>query len=355
MTLPSYDPANYESADVKLYEDPVVSHEYEPGSVFKVITMAAGLDAGVITPDTTFEDTGSFEIAGVTIKNWDREAHGLVTMTDVLAMSLNTGASWVSSILGPDRFYDYLSAFGFGQRLGVDLQAEAVGNTKRPGDGRWYEADLATNAFGQGIAVTPLQMISAVSAVANDGWLMRPTSSSGRTPRVRQTEPKPRWKLYLPRVPRPHPGDAGGSRRGDHRAGAARLQWRARRARHRSPSRRLPSSDIIASFVGFFPASESAVHLVKYIYRRPVSGAVRWLPCLGRGALLAVLLGIEPQGASSEWRQGETEPRFVIRTLLGETPNRTRTWRSRCVVDSRPRRAACSCLPRRDGRRTGLR
>ncbi|MGI6208283.1 MAG: peptidoglycan D,D-transpeptidase FtsI family protein [Anaerolineae bacterium] len=306
VTLPSYDPANYESADVKLYEDPVVSHEYEPGSVFKVITMAAGLDAGVITPDTTFEDTGSFEIAGVTIKNWDREAHGLVTMTDVLAMSLNTGASWVSSILGPDRFYDYLSAFGFGQRLGVDLQAEAVGNTKRPGDGRWYEADLATNAFGQGIAVTPLQMISAVSAVANDGWLMRPYVVKQAVTRegVRQTEPKPLRQVISAEsaealtqmmVVAADEETIGPGLQGFEVAGKTGT------AQIPIPGGYHPS-DIIASFVGFFPASDPQLCILVKI-DRPQAG--QWgsevaAPVFADvAAELAVLLGIEPQGASS--------------------------------------------------------
>jgi len=157
-----------------LFVNPSVSAHYEPGSVFKIITMAAGLDAGVITSRSTFYDSGSIEVGGRTIMNWDRQGHGLVNMTDVLGQSLNVGAAYVSTTLGRERFYIYTRRFGFGRITEVDLDSEGPGRVRLPGDGEWHESDLGTNSFGQGLAVTPLQMIAAVAAVANDGLMMKP-------------------------------------------------------------------------------------------------------------------------------------------------------------------------------------
>ncbi|NPV09320.1 MAG: penicillin-binding protein 2 [Anaerolineae bacterium] len=306
VSLPAYDPTAYESADVKLYEDPAISHEWEPGSVFKVITMAAGLDSGLITPDTVFEDTGSFEIAGVTIKNWDREAHGPVTMTEVLGLSLNTGASYVSTLLGPDRFYAYLAAFGFGERLGVDLQAEARGSTKRPGDGRWYEADLATNSFGQGIAVTPLQMLSAVAAIANDGLLMQPHVVGQTVTRegLRQAQPTPVRRVISSETARTLTEMMVAAV--DEETIGPRLEGFEVAGKTGTAQIPIPGgyhpSDIIASFVGFFPASDPQLCILVKI-DRPQAG--QWgsevaAPVFSRVAGdLAVLLGIEPESGSS--------------------------------------------------------
>ena len=171
---PTYDPNHFAEADSKLYPDPAVSQQYEPGSVFKIITLAAGLDSGAITPDTTIYDGGVIEVGGRTIYDWDRQPHGTVDMTTVLAKSLNVGASQVAVMLGKERFYTYVRRFGFGRITEVDLDSEGPGMLKTPGDPDWHESDLGTNSFGQGIAVTPLQMAMAVAAVANDGLLMKP-------------------------------------------------------------------------------------------------------------------------------------------------------------------------------------
>lgn len=173
-SYPSYDPNRFADTPVELFVNPSVGAHYEPGSVFKIITMAAGLDAGVIAPQSTFSDNGSIEVGGRTIMNWDRQGHGLVTMTDVLAQSLNVGAAYVSTTLGRERFYTYVRRFGFGRITEVDLASEGPGRLRLPGDGEWHESDLGTNSFGQGLAVTPLQMITAVAAVANDGLMMKP-------------------------------------------------------------------------------------------------------------------------------------------------------------------------------------
>ncbi len=151
-----------------------VSKTYEPGSVFKVLTMAAALDRGVIEPDSTFLDTGVFEIGGVFIQNWNLAAWGPQDMQGCLQHSLNVCLAWVASELGAGDFYAYLEQFGIGHSTGVDLAGEASGRLKIPGDEDWFAADLGTNSFGQGVAVTPVQMLMAVSALANNGQMVAP-------------------------------------------------------------------------------------------------------------------------------------------------------------------------------------
>jgi cell division protein FtsI/penicillin-binding protein 2 len=155
--------------------DRAVSQDYEPGSVFKVLTMAAALDAGAVTPDTQFVDTGSIQIGGVTIHNWDWGAWGPQDMQGCMAHSLNVCLTWVATQLGAGPFYQYMQSFGFGRITGIDLAGEAPGRLKLPGDTDWYEAELGTNSFGQGVAVTPIQMVMAISSVANGkGEMMMP-------------------------------------------------------------------------------------------------------------------------------------------------------------------------------------
>jgi cell division protein FtsI/penicillin-binding protein 2 len=151
-----------------------ISQTYEPGSTFKVITMASALDAGVVTPETNFLDTGAITVGGITIHNWDGGAWGWQTMTGCMQHSLNVCLSWVATELGPTRFYDYLKAFGIGHRTNIDLAGEKIWPLSLPGDSNWYQVNLATNSFGQGVAVTPLQMAVSISAVANDGNIMAP-------------------------------------------------------------------------------------------------------------------------------------------------------------------------------------
>lgn len=159
---------------MELYRNRAVTDLYEPGSVMKVVTMATALDLDLVTPNSTYEDTGMAYVGGYAIENWDFSANGTTTMTQLLQKSLNTGAVWVGQLIGPERFYEYVQRFGFGATTGVDLGGEAAGTVRTSDDVEWYPSDLATNAFGQGISVTPLQMITAVAAIANGGELMRP-------------------------------------------------------------------------------------------------------------------------------------------------------------------------------------
>jgi cell division protein FtsI/penicillin-binding protein 2 len=154
--------------------DRAVSQAYEPGSVYKVLTMAAGLDSGSISLDTSFLDTGVFEIGGTYIYNWNGGAWGPQDMQGCMQHSLNVCLAWIASQTGAKNFYKYMNAFGIGRLSGVDLAGEATGRLKVPGDGDWYDADLGTNAFGLGVSATPIQMAAAVSAIANDGKMMAP-------------------------------------------------------------------------------------------------------------------------------------------------------------------------------------
>ncbi len=154
--------------------DRALSLPYEPGSVFKVLTMAAALDTGTVVPTTPFLDTGTIQVGGATIRNWDDQAWGQQDMVGCLQHSLNVCLASVAESLGAQTFYHYMDRFGIGHLTGVDLAGEAAGRLKVPGDSDWYPVDLATNSFGQGVSVTPLQLISAISAVANDGRMVVP-------------------------------------------------------------------------------------------------------------------------------------------------------------------------------------
>ncbi len=172
---PSFDPNAYFNVDnPDLQRNPAIGEQYEPGSVLKVLTIAAAIDNGTIAPQSTYIDQGRLEQAGIVVENWDRQAHGITDMTQVLVQSLNVGAATVSLQMGPNDFYRRMRAFGLGQGTGVDLQGEARGTMLVPGDPDWSESNLLTNSYGQGIAVTPLQMLTAISAIANGGLMMQP-------------------------------------------------------------------------------------------------------------------------------------------------------------------------------------
>lgn len=154
-----------------------VGTAYEPGSVFKVITMAAALDSGVVDLETTYNDSsGVYWVANTwPIYNWDYGAWGLHDMTGCMQHSLNVCLAYIAhERLGEDLFYQYLQAFGFGRSTGIDLASEANYPLRLPENNQWSILDLSTNSFGQGIAVTPIQMITAISSIANDGRMMTP-------------------------------------------------------------------------------------------------------------------------------------------------------------------------------------
>jgi cell division protein FtsI/penicillin-binding protein 2 len=151
-----------------------ISMPYEPGSVTKILTMAAALDSGTVTPNTTYLDTGSVLVGGATIQNWNLQPWGVQDMTGCLQHSLNVCMATISTQMGAETFYRYMDNFGFGHLTGVDLAGEAAGRLKLPGDADWYPVDLGTNAFGQGVSATPIQIMMAASSIANHGHTVTP-------------------------------------------------------------------------------------------------------------------------------------------------------------------------------------
>jgi cell division protein FtsI/penicillin-binding protein 2 len=136
--------------------------------------MATAIDLGLVNPNTTYYDAGVVEKGGYTFANWDFSQNGETTMTQLLQKSLNTGAIWLSDLIGPERLYESIERFGFGEPTHSGIGGESAGLLRTHEDAEWYAADLATNSYGQGIAATPLQVITAIASVINGGQLMRP-------------------------------------------------------------------------------------------------------------------------------------------------------------------------------------
>jgi cell division protein FtsI (penicillin-binding protein 3) len=173
-----------------VFKNKVVSEFYEPGSVFKPIVMSIALDAKEVTPETTYNDDGPLKIDEFEIKNSDNQYHGKSTMTEVLELSLNTGMSRVAQMLGKKLMYKYLKDFGFGEYTNIKLEGETKGAVDYYT--HWSTAQMLTTSFGQGIIVTPLQMITAWAALANGGKLVQPyiVDSVIREGEVVKTEPE---------------------------------------------------------------------------------------------------------------------------------------------------------------------
>lgn len=171
--FPSYDPAKYFEFPKEFYKNIAVADQYEPGSTFKVLVMAAALNEGVVKSDTKCDIcSGPVVSSGFTIRTWNNKYYPDATMKDVIVHSDNTGMVYAGRKLGIDKFYSYIQNFGFGQATNIDLQDESSPEIRSQKD--WREIDLATASFGQGIAVTPIQMVTAISTIANGGNLMEP-------------------------------------------------------------------------------------------------------------------------------------------------------------------------------------
>ncbi|MBU1110733.1 penicillin-binding protein 2 [Patescibacteria group bacterium] len=177
---PTFDPNYWEKAiappekDAELisHTNLAISENYEPGSVLKTVVMSAGLQENIVEPSTTFECTGPLTLQGYQIRTWNNRYHGPETMAEVLQHSCNIGASWLSQQLGVEKYYKYVQEYHLGEKTGIDLEGEDSGIIKPKNE--WGEIDLATAAFGQGIAVTPLQLATVFSTIANNGVRMPP-------------------------------------------------------------------------------------------------------------------------------------------------------------------------------------
>jgi cell division protein FtsI/penicillin-binding protein 2 len=169
---PGYNANQFASTQPAHTQDPIVSSLYEPGSVMKVVTMAGAIDSGKATPLTVINDPGYVDVGGSRIRDWDLQSHGNVTLTRVLEASYNVGAIKAQQLEGIDSYFHYLQAFGFGTPTGVDVAGEADVRLRRQAD--WKDNEMATTAFGQGIAVNMVQIMAALNAVVNNGQFVQP-------------------------------------------------------------------------------------------------------------------------------------------------------------------------------------
>lgn len=188
---PTFDPNQYNKVtDLSVFTNSVTSGNYEPGSIFKPITIAAALNEKTISPSTTFNDTGAVSTDGYTIRNSDKKANGLVDISKILEKSINTGTIFAKESIGNKKFLEYVKKFGFGEKTGIEL-AETRGDLRNLNEN--ININYHTASFGQGIQVTPLQMVQAYSAFANQGKMMRPfilKSKVSPDGKVITTEPK---------------------------------------------------------------------------------------------------------------------------------------------------------------------
>lgn len=170
--LPDFDPDKYYQFNQEIFVNQAISSLYEPGSTFKPMIMAAAINEKKLKPDDLFDEEGPITIGEYKVRTWDDKYSGKITMTRILEKSSNVGMVYVGKKLGNDNIYKYLNKYGFGALTKIDLQGE-VGGYLRP-QSQWYPIDYATTTFGQGIAVTPIQMIKAFSSLINGGLVMRP-------------------------------------------------------------------------------------------------------------------------------------------------------------------------------------
>lgn len=191
-TYPSYNPALFGEYDQSLYRNPAVADNYEPGSTFKVVVMGSALDLNLVTPTTKCTVcSGPRQIGGFEISTWNKQYFPNETMADVITHSDNVGMTFVGDKLGLNQIYNYITRFGFGKLTGIDLEEESTGVIHNKED--WHAIDVSTASFGQGLTVTPIQIVQAVGAIANGGKLQSPklvsaTIANGQTQNSQESE-----------------------------------------------------------------------------------------------------------------------------------------------------------------------
>ena len=176
---PSFNPNNFSEAQMSDFMNMSVKGVYEPGSVFKLVTMAGAIDSGSVTSDTAYIDTGSLTINNRIIRNWDHRAHGRLTMRQVIEQSINTGTVFAVNQMGRNLFLNYLERFGFTRATGINLPGEVTGSIRQLINGR--DINFATASYGQGISVSPIRMLTAINAIANKGIMVTPRITQGET------------------------------------------------------------------------------------------------------------------------------------------------------------------------------
>ena len=189
--LPDFGADEYFNYSEEYFKDPIISDTFEPGSIFKPLIVAAALEEKIIKPDDIIDESGAIPFGAYTIRTWNDEYHGHLSVTQVLQNSSNVGMVHIGSKLDNKVLLTYLENYGLGNRTGIDLQGEAKAPVKPIS--KWYPIDFATVTFGQGIAVTPIQMLTAFSSLINGGWLMKPyvvKETVSETGHVEKIQPK---------------------------------------------------------------------------------------------------------------------------------------------------------------------
>ena len=269
---PSFNPNNFGSYQAPAWRNRVVTDAFEPGSTFKIFLAAAALEEGVAKPgDLFFCEDGKYEVLNHTIH--DVHKHGWLSFADIVKVSSNIGAAKVGQKVGAKRYHKYIRAFGFGEPTGVELSGETSGVVRSPED--WYPIDLVTGSFGQGLSVSALQLATALSAVANDGLLVRPflvkevVDPRGRV--IERHEPKvvrrviseataKTLKQILADVVTP---DGTGSQAAlDHYSAAGKTGTAQKSGQH---GRGYTSDRFTSSFIGFVPAVDPRIVVVVVI------------------------------------------------------------------------------------------
>lgn len=172
VCLPDFDPVRYGRFSEEYFRNPAISTLYEPGSIFKPLVMAAGLQEKVIRPNDLYDEKGPIKIGKYEIRTWNNQYEGSITMTRLLEKSSNVGLVYIAKKLGRQRLLSYLKQYGIGERTGIDLEGETF--TRLKPEAEWHEIDEATASFGQGIAVTQMQMLRAFAALINGGYMLKP-------------------------------------------------------------------------------------------------------------------------------------------------------------------------------------
>lgn len=274
-SVPSFDPRRYGEYSSDLYKNPFISNVFEPGSTFKALIMAAGIDNKKVKPDTKCPICAKpAEIGGYEIRTWNNQYRENITMTDVIRHSDNIGMVYVAKSLGLDIMISYIQKFGIGEITGIDLQGE-VASSIRPRDS-WYPIDLATASFGQGISVTPIELLSAFASIANKGTRMEPHV-------VRSIETEDGESIQIPPKPLEKPISEETAKvmteilvNAVNKGEAQYARVKGYRIAGKTGTAQIPieghydASKTIASFIGFAPADDPKFAMV-VIIDRPTS------------------------------------------------------------------------------------
>src|SRR3989344_5560075 len=268
--LPDYDPTNYQSSSEEIYKNPAVSSLYEPGSIWKPIIMASALNSESIKPTDVYNETGSINVGGYEIQTWDNKYEGEISMTRILEKSSNVGMVFIGSRLGNEKLIDYLDKFGVEKKTGIDLQGEISGILKPKS--QWYDVDYATATFGQGLAVTPIRMITSFAALINGGNLMRPYVVSKMKGKItKTTQPaivdrviSRRTSIVIKNMLQKtvENAEVKWKRPAGYKIGGKTGTAQVAIAGHYDPSK------TIASFVGFTPVEDPQL-IILVVYREP--------------------------------------------------------------------------------------